>query len=92
MKNIIGKRVIVAKGTRLDRCIDGNGHYKPENEQTTRSEFQMWIAGDVPVGSTGTVIEGEYMPQIKWDDNRQPKEGYTFGITSLDDSIREITQ
>ena len=83
VKALIGKRVRVARGTRVDmrRVSDG---YHP---------WMIWCAGNVPVGSEGTIVDDPNSPclvQVEWDSGQKPAKGYTFGLSSIGYGLEEI--
>lgn len=80
VKALIGKRVRVKRGS------GGWGTFCNE-------ESAMWCAGNVPVGSTGTIVEDpdrDHMVQIVWDHGQKPKPGYTFGLDRISHELEEI--
>jgi hypothetical protein len=50
-----------------------------------RYDYELWLAGQIPVGSVGTIykteptLSGYKSLAIRWD-NYVPKEGYYFGL------------
>ena len=83
-KSLVGKRVKVIRGTRDENCLDRNGCYKQATATSKRFDYSMWIAGNVPVGSTGTIVESPEttgdLCKIIWDHGQEPKDGYVFGV------------
>ena len=79
---LIGKRVRVHRGTTRNFSRLSEGFHLDAK----------WIAGDVPVGSTGTIVKGHLaIPEIAWDHGQEPKEGYVFGVSSIRCELEEIT-
>jgi hypothetical protein len=67
ISNLEGKRV---------RLRVGDKDYKTQTE----TGIGQWIAGDVPIGTVGTIRPFSlYLMQIVWD-GITPKEGYVFGV------------
>lgn len=81
--NLIGRRVKVVRGTIKVMGRPSNGYH----------DCVIWIAGDVPIGSTGRIVdypESSVLLQIEWDHDQKPKEGYIFGLTMIDDTLELI--
>jgi len=76
----IGMRVKIARGT--------------SNGEDGALQHAIWIAGEVPAGSTGTVVAGSLdgTLQIVWDHGPEPKAGYEFGVGRLAFEVEEIGQ
>ena len=94
VNKIIGKRCIVTKGTRLGRSINRNGQYISDDDYDgDYSSVQMWIAGDILIGTIGTIVYYSHsMCQIIWDDKRSPKDGYSWCIDQFNNSIQHFKE
>ena len=82
-ENLIGRRVRVRRGTKVNLARASEGYH----------DYAIWIAGNVPIGSTGTLVElpdSGHMVQVKWDHDQEPKPGYVFGVTSISNELEEI--
>lgn len=80
---------LAVPGMRI-KLIRGEQNYYGQGKH---SEFGEWIAGQIPVGSTGTVqIQNDkHKPLcIIWDHNPTPKAGYYWGIYTINDSFEII--
>jgi len=80
----IGSRVKVVRGT--PKTIGWS-------TKTEYFDHVKWIAGNVPVGSTGTIVEipdNNVIVQIVWDHGQEPIKGYVFGVMNLGQSLELI--
>jgi len=86
VKALIGKRVKIVRGTPTGHRTPGAPAYY---------DVSMWCAGDVPVGSTGTIVDApsKCLVQVEWDHGQKPKEGYFFGLSAIrpEHGMEEIT-
>lgn len=77
VKALVGKRIKIVRGTPTGHRTPGAPAYY---------DVSMWCAGDVPVGSTGTIVDlpgSTCLCQIEWDHGQKPKPGYAFGISAI---------
>ena len=82
--DLIGSRVKVVRGT--PKTIGWP-------TKTEYFDHVKWIAGNVPVGSTGTIVEvpnNNVIVQIVWDHDQLPKSGYVFGVVNFGQTLELI--
>lgn len=87
LSQLVGRRVEVRKGDRIGPHLDSKG--KPLSDEDHKGEYEdhlTWFAGQVPVGTRGTVISmhgNTHLAIISWD-GIDPMHGVIFGLGKYD--------